>query len=175
MTAKDAIAPQIPARTGHNQLPDAAATVTASTPLTQALERMAAGSELLSLTDEVTGETLGVITPESMLKAVSGLFPQLNESSELTITCPPSHYSASAIAHAVEDADAHLLNLNVIAGTEPDSLATVVLRVNHSRGESVARSLARYGYKTLEIAGQPGVPVTEIADRVKALLHYLEI
>lgn len=56
----------------------------------------------------------------------------------------------------MEDADAHLLNLNVTAGTEPDSLTTVMLRVNHSRGESVARSLQRYGYETVEMTGDPG-------------------
>ena len=45
----------------------------------------------------------------------------------------------------LEDADAHLLNLNVVAGTQPNS-PTVILRVNHSRGEFVGALAARYGY-----------------------------
>ncbi|WP_301390258.1 hypothetical protein [uncultured Muribaculum sp.] len=93
----------------------------------------------------------------------------------MTITCRPSQYSASAIAHAVEDADAHLLNLNVTAGTAPDSPTTVQLRVNHSRGESVARSLQRYGYDTVEMGGTPGLVNSDLAERVNALLHYLEV
>ena len=111
----------------------------------------------------------------SVLACVSRLFPQLQESTELTVTCAPGNYSASAIAHAVEDADAHLLNLNVVEGTEPQSRTTVTLRVNHSRGDSVARSLSRYGYETVEIAGSPGMPDSGISERINELLHYLEV
>lgn len=136
---------------------------------------MAGGLETLPVVDDISERCIGVIDRASAIAAVSKLFPQLNEYTELTITCPPSQYSASAIAHAVEDADAHLLNLNVTAGTEPDSLATVTLRVNHSRGDSVARSLQRYGYDTIEMTGDPGMFHTEMTERVNALLHYLEI
>ena len=139
------------------------------------LERMVSGDKTVPVVDDITELYLGAIDRDSALAAVSRLFPQLNEYTELTIACPPSQYSASAIAHAVEDADAHLLNLNVTAGTEPDSLTTVMLRVNHSRGESVARSLQRYGYETVEMTGDPGMFHTEMAERVNALLHYLEI
>ncbi len=201
MIAKDAIAPQIipisPAqssRPGHSgAFPDtatpivdsdgryigmtsgAARPVKASTPMSLVLERMVSGDKTVPVVDDITELYLGAIDRDSALAAVSRLFPQLNEYTELTITCPPSQYSASAIAHAVEDADAHLLNLNVTAGTEPDSLTTVMLRVNHSRGESVARSLQRYGYETVEMTGDPGMFHTEMAERVNALLHYLEI
>ncbi len=94
---------------------------------------------------------------------------------ELTVVCPSGEYSASAIAHAVEDADAHLLNLNVVAGTQPNSPTSVILRVNHSRGDSVARSLARYGYDTVEMAGTPGLLNADMIERVNSLLHYLEV
>lgn len=149
--------------------------VKASTPLSLVLERMTSGDDIVAVIDDITELYVGAIDRDSLLQAVSRLFPQLNEYTELTITCPPSQYSASAIAHAVEDADAHLLNLNVTAGTEPDSLATVMLRVNHSRGESVARSLQRYGYETVEMTGDPGMFHTDLAERVSSLLHYLEI
>lgn len=136
---------------------------------------MASGEETITVVDDISEMPLGIIDRQSMLKAVATLFPQLNESTELTITCPPSQYSASAIAHAVEDADAHLLNLNVTAGTEPNSLTTVVLRVNHSRGESVAKSLSRYGYETIKIAVPNGITSVEMVDRVRELVHYLNV
>ena len=63
------------------------------------------------------------------MRMAASLFPQLDDYTELTVVCPSGEYSASAIAHAVEDADAHLLNLNVVAGTQPNSPTTVILRV----------------------------------------------
>ncbi len=179
MTAKDIISPQfihISAVSDRNDklYPEGKA-VKASAPLSLVLERMASGAETVPVVDDDTEERLGIIDRMSMLGALSSLFPQLNEYSELTVTCPPSMYSASAIAHAVEDADAHLLNMNVIGGTEPDSPTTILIRVNHSRGESVARSLARYGYDTLSIAGTPGIFNADMVERVNALLHYLEV
>lgn len=199
MIAKDAIAPQIiPISPGESTKYDFSGSdkgmpvvdsdgrylgmtdgeprpVKGSTPLSLVLERIASGDTVLPVVDDITERYIGAIDRDSALSAVARLFPQLDEYTELTITCPPSQYSASAIAHAVEDADAHLLNLNVTAGTEPDSLTTVMLRVNHSRGESVARSLQRYGYETVEMTGDPGMFHTDIAERVSALLHYLEI
>lgn len=179
MTAKDAIftqntqlnSPQDDKKAFRGQKK----TVNASAPLTMVLERMASGEDVVTVIDDVTEAPIGVIDKDAMIKAVAGLFPQLDESAELTITCPPSQYSASAIAHAVEDADAHLLNLNVTAGTEPDSLTTVMLRVNHSRGESVAKSLARYGYETIEIATPGGMPASEMMERAREFMRYLDI
>ena len=177
MTAKDAIFPQNTRLTSPQEDKKAfrgqKKPIIASAPLTMALERMASGEEVVTVIDDVTEAPIGVIA--AMIKAIAGLFPQLDESAELTITCPPSQYSASAIAHAVEDADAHLLNLNVTAGTEPDSLTTVMLRVNHSRGESVAKSLARYGYDTIEIATPSGLPASEMMERAREFMRYLEI
>ena len=103
------------------------------------------------------------------------LFPPMPDSSRLLVGCRSEDYSASLIARAVEDCNAHLLNLNVVAGTMPNSPTTVHLRVNHSRGESVARSLARYGYDTVEMAGTPGYLNADMIERVNALLHYLEV
>lgn len=179
MTAKDAIFPQN-TRLNSTQEDKKAfrgqkKPIVASAPLTMVLERMASGEEVVTVIDDVTEVPVGVIDHTAMIKAIAGLFPQLDECAELTITCPPSQYSASAIAHAVEDADAHLLNLNVTAGTEPDSLTTVLLRVNHSRGESVAKSLARYGYDTIEIATPSGLPASEMMERAREFMRYLEI
>lgn len=126
--------------------------------------------------DDDRCKTSGAISRESLLAACSNLFPQLQESTELTVTCPAGHYSASAIAHAVEDADAHLLNLNVIHGTLPNSDTTVELRVNHSRGIMVARSLFRYGYETVAMHSSESAAADDTtAQRASALLHLLEM
>lgn len=80
------------------------------------------------------------------------LFPSVGESCELTVECRRSDYSASMIARAVEDADAHLLNLNVTARpTEGYENVAVDLRVSHRNGGKVARSLERYGLTVVEI------------------------
>ena len=153
-----------------------AVAVRESYPMSMLLESMAsARKSVIPVVDDFSGRYVGAVDAVSMLACVSRLFPQLQESTELTVTCAPGNYSASAIAHAVEDADAHLLNLNVVEGTEPQSRTTVTLRVNHSRGDSVARSLSRYGYETVEIAGSPGMPDSGISERINELLHYLEV
>lgn len=150
--------------------------IEASAPMSLLLERMAAGQRLVPIVaDGSTDRFIGGADAESMLRLIAQLFPQLDDYTELTVLCPPGEYSASAIAHAVEDADAHLLNLNVVAGTEPHSPTTVMLRVNHSRGESVARSLARYGYETIEMSGTPGPSSHDMAERYSALMHLLEM
>ena len=150
--------------------------VEASSPVSLLMERMAAGEKTVAVVEDGSPDLyIGAVDTDSILRIASSLFPQLDDYTELTIVCPSGEYSASAIAHAVEDADAHLLNLNVVAGTMPNSPTTVHLRVNHSRGESVARSLARYGYDTVEMAGTPGYLNADMIERVNALLHYLEV
>ena len=95
--------------------------VIASTPMPLLLWRMVdEQASIFPVVDDLTGDYIGAVDRESIIRSVARLFPQVDESTELTITCRPSQYSASAIAHAVEDADAHLLNLNVTAGTAPD-------------------------------------------------------
>ena len=71
----------------------------------------------------------------------------MEESSTLVLTCRRGDYSASRIARAVEDADAHLLNLNVTADSErSDSRIVAELRISHRDPEAAARSLERYGF-----------------------------
>lgn len=145
-------------------------------PLLMLLESMVSGRRsIVPVVEDGTDVFIGAVDRDSVLEAVAKLFPQIQESTELTVTCTPGNYSASAIAHAVEDVDAHLLNLNVVEGTEPMSRTTVMLRVNHSRGESVARSLACYGYDTVEMTGRPGAVNQDMVERVNALLHYLDV
>lgn len=62
----------------------------------------------------------------------------------------PEDYSASRIAGAVEDCNAHLLNLNVTRLLTDRGQLIVDLRINHSDSSNVARSLERYGYEVID-------------------------
>ena len=74
------------------------------------------------------------------------LFPQVMDWSVIVVECGADQYSASLLSRAVEDCDAHVLNLNVVSGVALGEPSVVELRVNHRNPEPVARSLERYGY-----------------------------
>lgn len=105
------------------------------------------------------------------------------ESSRLLVGCRREDYSASRIAQAVEDCDAHLLNLNVTSfgdnfpedGAEHDAPVFPVvfdIRVNHRNARSISRSLERYGYTVLDSVDS-NEPDEVTADRIENLLRYL--
>ena len=102
--------------------------------------------------------------------------PPNADAGSLTLTCSPGHYSASAIAHAVEDADAHLLNLNVTAEKTDSGDMIVELRVSHRNTLSVARSLARYGFTVVNTDGTDSDNAAgDRPNPYAALIRYLEI
>lgn len=104
------------------------------------------------------------------------LFPENAESGCLTVACAQADYSASLIARAVEDADAHLLNLNVTSATGPLHGVVVELRVSHRDTSSVARSLSRHGYTILAADSDcDGMQPSERYNPYAALVRYLEI
>ncbi len=80
------------------------------------------------------------------------LYPVHEGASHLLLTCRRGDYSASRIARAVEDCDAHLLNLNVMLDPDGDHDLLVDVRVNRLSGEAVARSLQRYGFEVLDFS-----------------------
>lgn len=94
----------------------------------------------------------------------------------LTVGCTRSQYSASRIARAVEDCDAHLLNLNVTsfegAGVADRSLPVVIdIRVNQRNSSLVRRSLERYGFTVLNASSSDGTHPDDEA--LAALVRYL--
>lgn len=125
------------------------------------------------------------VNETSLRHSPERLFPPQPESCELTLRCRRSDYSASLIARAVEDCDAHLLNLNVTSLTpESDAAAMddyiyVDLRVGLRNVESVVRSLSRYGYDVTDVAGEEYVAGTFLSDsmlsRLGLLIRNLEI
>ena len=81
--------------------------------------------------------------------------PPREETCEVSLLCDPADYSASRIAHAVEDADAHLLELHT--DFTPDGELSIRLRISHTDPTSVERSLLRYGYTPQS----PNHPITQ--------------
>lgn len=119
------------------------------------------------------------------------LFPPMAESSRLLVGCNKEDYSASRIARAVEDCNAHLLNLNVTAyGTDPsgktmndydddyaDARFPVVvdLRVSHRNPRGIGRSLERYGYTVIETMAGDMADEESSLRNIDHLFRYLEI
>lgn len=114
-------------------------------------------------------------------------YPPVAESSRLLIGCSREDYSASRIARAVEDCDAHLLNLNITA--RPDKTGDeegeafrlpyqylVDIRVSHRNASGVKRSLERYGYDVIDILSAEHSEDSEMMrKRIDELFRYLEI
>ena len=108
------------------------------------------------------------------------LFPAVADWSALVMECEWVDYSASRVARAVEDCDAHLLNLNVTSASSLPGRASVEIRTDHRNPESIARSLERYGYRvtamTSSASGDEDDEATDTARRrLGELLRYLEI
>lgn len=114
---------------------------------------------------------------DSPIDRLKLLLPALTDATELTIKCAPADFMASSIARAVEDADAHLINLNVTSARHLDGSLLVHLRVNRLNHTAVARSLERYGFTVVntgsDTASNPIDPT--LADRANHLLHLLEL
>lgn len=106
--------------------------------------------------------------------------PPLEDASVLTVACRPDDFSASQLARAVEDSDAHLINLNVTDLRLDDGRITVELRTNHRNCESTARSLERYGYEVIGVDGlRNDLPDFDSSSTLRAraneLLHILNL
>ncbi len=119
--------------------------------------------------------------------ADSRIFPAVEGVTTLTIAVPAGRYSASAIARAVEDCDANLLNLNVTTdGVMPRDYANaevvVDLRVDLRHSMAVVRSLERYGFRVLSATADDysatgedtGLVEDTLRDRVNLLLRLLD-
>lgn len=115
------------------------------------------------------------------------LFPAVGDSSRLLVGCRREDFSASRIARAVEDCNAHLLNLNVTSfgfkeSYDPedeefsDAKFPVVfdLRVTHRSPASISRSLERYGYTVLDTSAETDTEDVT-AERIDNLFRFLEI
>ncbi|MCH5238723.1 MAG: hypothetical protein J1F38_00700 [Muribaculaceae bacterium] len=108
------------------------------------------------------GSPLGIIDESSLLEGVGRMIAPRDDCSVIAVECDPQDYSASLLAHAVEDSDAHLVDL--FTAPSQNGLMLVTLRVRHSDPTAAVRSLERYGYHVVEAhSGSDDFQTMEIA------------
>lgn len=111
---------------------------------------------------------------EAPLSQIDVLFPPNPDSSRILVEMGSEAFMASRIAHAVEDADARLLNMNVTSLSHDSGRLVVALRVDHRNPERVARSLERYGYNIINIDSTVTDDDT-VRRRYDELMRYLSL
>lgn len=145
MTAKEAITP-VRKNIDANIMPG----IGSEMPLLEVLPRLLdSPSRLLEVQEE--GSVVGIIDERSLLEAFGRMIAPRDDSSVITVECAPADYSASSIAHAVEDVDVHLVDLLSVPGNE--GRLTVTLRVRTADPTGVIASLERYGYNVTDAHG----------------------
>ena len=76
----------------------------------------------------------------------------------------------------MEDADAHLLNLNVTTdGERLDNRVVAELRVSHRSPLAVARSLERYGYEVVDVEHDSLADDEVASQRLNELMYYIDL
>lgn len=122
-----------------------------------------------------------ILTAEHDVKSTrfSYLMPPREEASVLTVACRPENFCASELARAVEDSDAHLINMNVTERRLDDGRITVELRTNRRNCDLTARSLERYGYEVISVDcgsdGESDFLNSTLQLHVDELLHLLNL
>jgi hypothetical protein len=97
------------------------------------------------------------------------------DATDLLLAVDPADYAASAIARAVEDCDAQLLNLNILPQGDSRGRALVAIRAGRLNGAAIARSLERYGFEVADIRGPRPADDDSLASRADQLLRYLSM
>lgn len=133
---------------------------------------------LLDTADHRLGVTdgkdlIGIVDECSLLTGLNSVIAPRDDSSLIELEVSPSAYSASQIAHAVEDANVHLVDLWTAPG-EGDALR-VTLRVRTSDPSSVAGSLERYGFEVLEASGEENRNLETAVERLLSLNAILKV
>jgi len=134
---------------------------------------------------EITKQRKNLASNKIKFQENEYLFPPVADSSRLLVGCRREDYSASRIARAVEDCNAHVLNLNVTAlggnesdgrpdAAESDPKFPVVfdIRVNHRDTSGIMRSLERYGYTVLEAQNARGADDDTFRERIDYFFKY---
>ena len=112
-------------------------------------------------------EMIGIVDEASLLEGLGRLSTPRDDSSLIVVAAAPSAYSASSIAHAVEDANVHLVDLWTSPGE--DELLNVTLRVRTSDPSGVVASLERYGYDVIETIGEENRNADTALERLMSL------
>lgn len=117
---------------------------------------------------------LGLIGAPETVKAMARTTGARDDSSVVVIECSPEDYSASLLAHAVEDADAHLVDL--LSAPAPDgNHLRVTIRVRMRDPETAIRSLERYGFRVVDAHGISDETPSVLEERLAALQIFLNV
>lgn len=124
---------------------------------------------------EEDGKCIGIIDETSMLEGLGRMIAPRDDCSTITVECNPQDYSASILAHAVEDTDAHLTD--IFTTPSDNGQIRVTLRVRNSDPEAAVRSLERYDYKVIDAhPSDSGIQTMEIAtERLLALQALMNV
>lgn len=101
------------------------------------------------------GVSLGVIDQTSMLEGLGKMIAARDDCSVVTVECRPEDYSASLLAHAVEDSDAHLVDM--LTTPAEDGKIRVTLRVRHSDPTAAVHNLERYDFHVVYAHAAEGI------------------
>lgn len=145
MTAKDILSVR---RINEGELP--AGSVDYDMPLLDVIPRLL-DSDRRELMVMEEGAPVGIIDQVSLLDGIGRMIAARDDCSVITVECDPRDYSASVLAHAVEDSDAHLVDL--ISSPGENGKVTVTLRVRQSDPTAAVRSLERYDFHVVEAHG----------------------
>ncbi len=110
---------------------------------------------------------VGVIDRDSLLEGIGRMIAARDDCSVITLECSPADYSASRIAQAVEDTDAHLVDLWSVPAD--GGRMRVTLRVRRDDPSSTVHSLERYGYDVVSAYGN------DYGDSEMAAIRLLEL
>lgn len=179
MTAKDILSPtlSISATSQQDTSRDISTsasfcTVDADTHIIELISRINdTPAGILAVADGQT--TIGYIDRASLLDGLASMVVMRDDSSVITIRCHHRDYSASHIARAVEDADAHLVDL-FTSPTQDDDIV-VTLRVRHTDPSAVAASLMRHGYDVTSTHSRNCVDAEIAAERLAQLAVFLNV
>lgn len=118
-------------------------------------------------------ELIGVVDEVSLLEGLGRLIVPRDDSSIVVVRTTPSAFSASSLAHAVEDVDTHLVDF--WSTPAPDGNIDVTLRVRCSDTTSVTASLARYGFDVVDTSAAPGRDAEVAMERLLSLQTLLNV
>lgn len=119
------------------------------------------------------GEQMGIIDQISLLEGLGRMIATRDDSSVLTVECNPRDYSASQLAHAIEDADVHLVDL--ISAPSDKGKLRVTLRVRALDPTAAIHSLERYGYEVVESGSAESEVDSILAERLASLQALINV
>ncbi|MDE6296945.1 MAG: hypothetical protein K2L89_03780 [Muribaculaceae bacterium] len=122
---------------------------------------------------EEDGEVVGVIDQTSLLEGIGRMIAPRDDSSLVTVECAPGDYSASRLSQAVEDSDAHVVDL----WTTPAAGGKlhVTMRVRRSDPTPTVHNLERYGYEVIDTSSSSYQDAEVAFERLLALNTLLNV